>query len=187
MLLMLEQTWPCSLIENPKERPEEGARWSKPRFFGKPGVLGERAVPYVPPLRWSLGPAGSFWEQLSRRFVPGPCVPWLSATGGRVVLGVLSGAVSILHSAELPVLWAFASVVRVCSLAGLLPSTLSLWAGESSAGKLPQAPAGGGTVRPVVLARGRGGTASRLCRLENGDQKLPPLRKVVAVGSISPL
>lgn len=144
-------------------------------------MLGEQALPYVPPLRLSLEPAGSLLEQLFQAVCFCSLCPLAKRDGGHVILSVLRRAVSILHSARL-LRFGFLQASCVRSLAGLLPSALSLRAGESPwETSLAQA---GRMVCPLALSWGRGGIVSPLCRLEIGDRKLPPLRKV---GSISPL
>lgn len=99
-------------------------------------MLGEQALPYVPPLRLSLEPAGSLLEQLFQAVCFSSLCPLAKRDRGRIILSVLRTAVSILHSARL-LRFGLLQASCVRSLAGLLPSALSLRAGESPAGKPP--------------------------------------------------
>lgn len=93
----------------------------------------------------------------------GPCVPLAECDGGRVIL-MLSRAVSIVHSTNL-LHFGLLQAFCVCSLArqGLLH-----WDGVSRSPGM-----------------GKGAIVSHLCHVENGNQKLTPMQKIVAVGSTS--
>lgn len=149
MLLMLEQT---GLFADLK--PQEGsASWSKPRLFGKSGVLGSRFCPTSLQRGCCRAPLVSPGQVIpSGLFL----VPVSLAECDRGQSAQLSSFHPALHN--LSALWAL-QVLCICFL-GRAIGELS-WLRPM--------------VCPMVLAQNKNSIVSLFCCLENSDQNLQPL------------